>query len=181
MPDSRLIFLDRIASPQAAEWLRNRFQRLGLAPERIEVRQPTRGDVHDLTVYGELDLILDTFPFSGHASTCEALWMGVPVVTLKGERIASRLSAAVLAPLGLFDLITESAADYVEQAQRLANDLDVLEDLRQSLRRRMEALCDGPRFTPARGPHIDRSGATGVPPRRPRHFIRVPAPRPLPY
>ncbi|WP_406700821.1 tetratricopeptide repeat protein [Singulisphaera sp. Ch08] len=147
VPESRLLFIDRSRSPRVADWLRSRFQPLGIAPERIEVRQPDTDDVQDLTVYGEIDLILDAFPFTGHTSTCEALWMGVPVVTLRGERTASRLSAAVLTPLGLTDLIAATPEEYLERAQRLANDPAALTALRQSLRERMGRLCDGPTFT----------------------------------
>lgn len=147
VPGSRLLFVDRACFPEVVAWLRSRFQTLDIAPERIEARQPLRLGEPDLDVYDEIDLILDTFPVTGHASTCEALWMGVPVVTLSGERTASRLSTAVLTPLGLTDLIAAAPEDYVAQAQRLANDLDGLAALRQGLRHRMERLCDGSTFT----------------------------------
>lgn len=99
--------------------------------------------------YNEVDVMLDPFPFSGGTITCDALWMGAPVVTLAGDRMASRTSASVLCALGLEELVAESGEAYVDRAASLAEDLDRLAMLRAGMRARFRdsALGDAERFT----------------------------------
>ncbi len=99
--------------------------------------------------YHEIDIALDPFPFGGGATSCDALWMGVPVVTLVGARAVSRGTLTLLANLGLEELAAHSEDAYLRTAVALAGDLTWLETLRTSLRPRMEAspITDGPRFT----------------------------------
>ncbi len=101
-----------------------------------------------LGAYGEIDIALDPLPYSGGLTTVEALWMGVPVVTLSGETFASRHSTSHLNNIGLSELVTDSQDLYVETAAGLAGDPDGLADLRANLRERMKAspLCDTKRF-----------------------------------
>ena len=96
-----------------------------------------------------MDIGLDPFPYNGTTTTCEALWMGVPVITLRGNRHAGRVGASLLTRVGLQELIAENAAQYVEIGTQLAKDLDGLSKLKNSLRARMQAspLCDGKKFT----------------------------------
>ena len=96
----------------------------------------------------QVDVALDPFPFSGSATTCEALWMGVPVVTCPGETFASRHSLSHLSNVGLTETIARDLDEYVELAVSLAGDLPRLAVLRAGLRQRMAAspLCDGKRF-----------------------------------
>jgi protein O-GlcNAc transferase len=92
--------------------------------------------------------VLDPFPYTGGLTTCEALWMGVPTITLPGETFASRHSLSHLSNVGLADWAVSNVTDYVEQAAWRAADLPALAALRDGLRARVKAspLCDGPRF-----------------------------------
>jgi predicted O-linked N-acetylglucosamine transferase (SPINDLY family) len=101
-----------------------------------------------LAFYGQIDVALDPFPFAGGVTTCEALWMGVPVITCPGETFASRHSLGHLSNVGLLETIAGNWDEYVELAVALAGDLPHLAALRSGLRARMSAspLCDGNRF-----------------------------------
>lgn len=104
-----------------------------------------------LAQYRDIDIALDPFPFGGGLTSCEALWMGVPVVTLPQDRFASRQTVGLLTNLGLDDLAAASPDDYVAIAAGLAADVVRREKLRANLRRRMaaSALCDAKAFTSA--------------------------------
>ena len=95
--------------------------------------------------YGQVDIALDPFPFAGGATTCEALWMGVPVITKPGETYTSRHSLSYLHTLGLQELVASNDEEYVKIAVGLASDLPKLQQLRATLRSRMAAspLCNG--------------------------------------
>jgi predicted O-linked N-acetylglucosamine transferase (SPINDLY family) len=101
-----------------------------------------------LAMYNTIDVALDPFPYSGGVTTCEALWMGVPVVTCPGETFASRHSLSHLSNIGLTETIAANHEEYVDRAARLAQDLPHLAELRAGLRERMarSPLCDGERF-----------------------------------
>ena len=98
--------------------------------------------------YGRIDLGLDPFPYSGGITTCDASWMGVPVVTCPGDTFAGRLSLSHLTNAGLTETIARDLHDYVEQAVALAQDLPRLAALRAGIRPRMASspLCDADRF-----------------------------------
>ena len=104
-----------------------------------------------LAEYGQIDIALDPFPFCGGLTSCEALWMGVPVVTLPGERPVSRQTLGFLNVIGHDELAASCEDDYVRIAAELAADAPRRADLRRSLRASMAAspLCDPDRFTPA--------------------------------
>jgi predicted O-linked N-acetylglucosamine transferase (SPINDLY family) len=97
-----------------------------------------------LELYGRVDIALDSFPYNGTTTTCEALWMGVPVVTLRGDRHAGRVGASLLTQVGLMDWIAGSPEEYLEIAASLAQDPAKLKDMRQTLRPRLlsSPLCD---------------------------------------
>lgn len=146
VPDSRLLVL--AYSPGILE--RN-VQVLmageGVDPARIDVlNKRPRYDYLDL--HNEIDIALDTFPFNGHTTVCDALWMGVPSIMLEGDSYASRFGGSTLLGVGLGDLIAHSTDEYVELAVNLACDRERLAELRRTLRERMRQslLVDAPRF-----------------------------------
>jgi predicted O-linked N-acetylglucosamine transferase (SPINDLY family) len=119
----------------------------GIEADRIGFFEP-RPRAEYLALYQQADVMLDPFPYNGHTTSLDALWMGVPVVSLAGERIVSRAGLSQLSNLGLPELVAFTEDDYVDIATRLARDLPRLIELRASLRARMEAsvLMDAPRF-----------------------------------
>lgn len=121
----------------------------GVDAARIDVaaRIPSRAE--HLAYYARADLGLDTYPYHGTTTTCEAMWMGVPVVTLVGDRHAARVGHSLLHAVALDDLVARSHDDYVRIACELARDPQRLAELRSSLRARMtgSSLCDPARFT----------------------------------
>jgi len=143
VPDARLVLK---AQPLADEGvrteIRGRFARHGVASERLDLRGAT---LDFLREYGEVDIALDPFPRTGGATTTDALWMGVPVVTLAGERMIERQGASLLTAVGLEELIATDRADYVAKAVALARNPERRARLRSELRDRMAAseLCDG--------------------------------------
>lgn len=124
------------------------FAAAGISGARIDLRGPSP-HAELLACYGEVDIALDPFPYSGGLTTCEALWMGVPVITWPGELAQGRHSASHLTNVGLSEFIAGSAAEYVERATRWANDIPALSALRACLRENMAIsnLCDGAKFT----------------------------------
>jgi predicted O-linked N-acetylglucosamine transferase (SPINDLY family) len=102
-----------------------------------------------LELYHRLDIVLDTFPYNGHTTSLDALWMGVPVVSLAGATPVSRAGLSQLSNLGLPELVAHSETEYVNIAEGLARDLPRLVELRSTLRERMEksVLMDASRFT----------------------------------
>jgi predicted O-linked N-acetylglucosamine transferase (SPINDLY family) len=139
VPESRLMLKTRaLNDQQTRERLYRRFADLGVAPERIELQG---GSLHPelLASYGQVDVALDPFPYTGGITTCEALWMGVPVITLQGATFLSRIGASLLARAGLSEAIASSPEHYVDLAVRLSRDLDHLSSLRSGLRARAAA------------------------------------------
>ena len=98
--------------------------------------------------YGHVDIVLDPFPYSGGLTTCEALWMGVPTITLPGEIFASRHSTSHMSNVGLAHWVTASVEDYIAMAVTQAANWDELAELRAGLRDRVRKspLCDAPLF-----------------------------------
>jgi predicted O-linked N-acetylglucosamine transferase (SPINDLY family) len=150
VPDSRLALIRHTLRPQAnrAHYL-SLFAEHGIGPERLDFiwRMPEQGGY--LAHYQNIDVILDSLPFCGHTSTCEALWMGVPVLTLIGDDFAGRMDASVLNMAGLPDWVGTSPADFAERAARLTADHAALAALRTGLRQRLgqSRLLDGQGFT----------------------------------
>ncbi len=147
VPGARLLVLanrDGVFERQ----LRDLAVQRGIAQDRIDVcdRRPHR---EYLELFERVDIGLDPFPFNGHTTTCDSIWMGVPVVMLEGSTYASRFGGSVLKNVGLEAWIAKSVDAYVETAARHAGDLDLLHRLRRELRPRMAAsvLLDSTAFT----------------------------------
>jgi predicted O-linked N-acetylglucosamine transferase (SPINDLY family) len=150
-PTSRLVLKWRtLGEPPTRDRLRDAFAAHGVAPERLDLRGASP-HVEMLAQYGEIDVALDPFPFGGGLTTCEALWMGVPVVTWPGDRPASCQTQGFLDAIGLGECVANSANDYIARATALGVDGPRLSELRRSLRGRMAAssACDGSRFARA--------------------------------
>jgi predicted O-linked N-acetylglucosamine transferase (SPINDLY family) len=130
---------------------RQRYQRLfeehGLDPRRFELRAGTP-HAQMLVEYGDVDVALDPFPFSGGLTSLEALWMGIPIVTMPGVRTVSRQTHGFLKLVGLEHLSCRGPDEYVERAVQLTRDVDALVELRRNLRGVMarSPLCDGAMF-----------------------------------
>lgn len=123
------------------------FGQLGIDSSRIELL-PATNPVGILDNYRRIDIALDPFPCAGGTTTCESLWMGVPVISLLGDRFGGRHSASHLTNVGLGSLVAGNSEEYLVIASSLASDLQALADLRAGLREQMRAspLCDGKRF-----------------------------------
>jgi len=147
LPVARLLMFRDTLTGTAQAYIRGQFTERGIAGERLDLRQGSSSPGY-LGVYGEIDVSLDAFPFTGGVTTCESLWMGVPVLSLCGARPAGRNAAALLSIVGLTDWVVQTPDQYVALAVRAANELDQLAQLRGGLRDRMLAtICDARRFT----------------------------------
>jgi len=113
------------------------MQRHGVDPARLDVLPATRGVREHLAAYGRMHVALDTFPYAGVTTTCEALWMGVPVATLSGEVHASRVGASLLSAAGFEQWVAQTENDFVSTATRLATDRHALIELRRTMRDRL--------------------------------------------
>ena len=147
LPGSRLLVVGATLISIPDEYL-ERFTRAGIAPGRLQVLG-AKPFLEYLALHGAADIVLDTFPYSGGTTTCHALWMGVPVVTLAGETAASRGGASLLHAVGLGQLVAQTPEQYLDIAAALAADPKRLAALRAGMRRRMSAspLMDEERFT----------------------------------
>jgi len=147
LPQARLIVAAMGLKSIAAEFERE-FARHGIAPGRVELLGAVSFAEY-LALHRSVDAILDTFPYAGGTTTCHALWMGVPVISLPGPTATSRGGASLLAAVGLEQFIAEDPEHYIAIASRLAADLPQLALVRAGLRQRMPAspLCAAARFT----------------------------------
>ena len=137
LPSARLLLKNRaMATPTVRAEIERIFGGYGVMAERLILRGPT-DHARMLAEYGEVDIALDTFPYNGGLTSCECLWMGVPIVALEGERMVGRQTSALLRLLGLDDWVATSHADYVNLAVEKSRDLASLARVRAGLRDRV--------------------------------------------
>jgi protein O-GlcNAc transferase len=148
IPSSRLLLMRTTLKSSSLDRLYKRFESHDIDKNRLIIRNTVPAEGH-LAVYRDMDIFLDSFPWSGHTTACEALWMGVPVVTVRGNRHAGRMVASVLDCLDMKECIAKTKEEYLSVAQGISSDIDRLDILRATLRDRMvkSPLCDGTTFT----------------------------------
>lgn len=148
--DSRLFIKSAALGGHSTQQnLLERFSKFGIPEERIVLRVHTPTPLEHLHQYAHVDIALDTYPYHGTTTTCESLWMGVPVITLAGDSHVSRVGVSLLTHAGLQELIAFSPEEYVAIAVKLAQDKERLNFLRYSLRAQM-----------AQSPLMDAAGVT---------------------
>jgi predicted O-linked N-acetylglucosamine transferase (SPINDLY family) len=146
VPDSRLLLQCPAGATQArvGQWFTDR----GIAADRLELIARTATRAEFLRLFERIDLALEPFPYNGGTTTCEALWMGIPVPTFPGDSAVSRIGLSILTAAAMPEFIATSRADYLRLITSLAADLPRLAMLRSTLRARMKAsaFMDAPRF-----------------------------------
>lgn len=150
LPESKLYLKSRGLSDRAvADRIRAEFAAAGVSADRVQCNGTELPVAEHLSLYHGIDIGLDPFPYNGTTTTCEALWMGVPVLTLAGRVHAGRVGASLLSQLGLEEWIATSVDDYIARAVSAGQDPARLAVLRSTLRERMRTspLCDAPGFT----------------------------------
>lgn len=145
VPGSRLLLKTKpLTEDVTRERVAGIFAAHGVAAERLDLRGWVPEDRGHLSLYNQVDVALDTMPYNGTTTTCEALWMGVPVLTLFGRSHAGRVGASLLTQVGMADWIAAAPDQFAVRAVALASDFAGLSRLRQSLRARVAAspLCN---------------------------------------
>jgi protein O-GlcNAc transferase len=140
LPDSRLLLRSSryFENPITCAFFQERFAAVGVGAERLDFQGFRATRQEHLRDLNDADIALDPFPCNGGTTTCEALWMGLPLVTMKANSYMGRQGASYLSKLGLQDLICETPNDYVDAACNLAGDIDRIRHLRGSLRTLVE-------------------------------------------
>src|SRR5438034_2916458 len=125
-----------------------RMEEQGIAGIRGDFAGKTKHTSEHLAHYHRIDIALDTFPYNGTTTTCDALWMGVPVVAIAGDRHVARVGVSLLTNVGLPEMIGSSIDAYISIAAALAKDVERLRTIRQTLREQMRKspLIDAPSF-----------------------------------
>jgi predicted O-linked N-acetylglucosamine transferase (SPINDLY family) len=150
IPNSHLILKSiALSDSSTRNYALDKFAEGGIEKNRIKLYSWLPSIREHLELYNRIDIGLDTFPYNGTTTTCEAMWMGVPVITLAGKSHASRVGVSLLSNLGLPELIATTPEEYVAKAIDLARDLEKLQSLRKCLRDMMSRspLTDAQKFT----------------------------------
>lgn len=148
-PGTRFVFAG-VPAGSARTRISGVFEQRGVGTEQLEFHDRVTADRY-YALYHEVDVALDSFPYNGAATTCDALWMGVPVLTLAGEHALARSGLSLLSSLGMHEWVVASPGDYVAKALQCAQDVGRLAALRAELRGRLQRspLCDQPSFVAA--------------------------------
>ena len=150
IPTARLLLKDRaFRLPAVVEKYSALCREFGIPDDRLTLAAGSESSVEHLACYSNIDIALDTLPYNGSTTTCEALWMGVPVISLRGDSYVGRMSASLLTQVGLEEDIARTPEEYIERAVQAARDPDRLAELRKGLRDqfRRSPVCDGARYT----------------------------------
>ena len=140
IPGSRLLLKNyAVADPANRRRLLDLFGSAGIESDRVDLVLKMSSFQEHMALYHRIHIALDTFPYHGTTTTCEALWMGVPVMTLAGTEHRSRVGVSLLSQIGLSDWVADCPENYVEQAVRLAAEGEGLREIRSSMRGRMRA------------------------------------------
>ncbi|BAL23126.1 hypothetical protein AZKH_0787 [Azoarcus sp. KH32C] len=145
IPDAGLFMQARaLGDTGTRERVQGQLEDRGVAPERVVLAGFSSLAAH-LNLFNHIDVCLDTFPWNGHMTTLDSLWMGVPVLTLEGDRRAGRMGATIQRAIGLDDFVARTSQDFVERAIALDKDRAYLANIRASLRARLaeSVLADG--------------------------------------
>lgn len=143
VPNSKLRWQCKsLADPQVSADIVAKFAKLGISVDRLILLGSVLREAYFASHHG-VDLILDTFPYPGGTTTCEALWMGVPTLTLVGDSLIARQGASMLTAAGLADWVAETKMEYLDKALAHCSDLNRLSNLRTKLR---ETVLDSPLF-----------------------------------
>ena len=146
VPRSRLLLKAKALGDSATnKHLYRLFEQEGITRDRLTLLGWTATTEEHLSLYHQIDIALDTYPYHGTTTTCEAMWMGVPVITLAGQTHVSRVGVSLLSAVGLTELIANSEEEYIGKAVNLANNTAKLSQLRQNIRIQMQSspLTDG--------------------------------------
>jgi predicted O-linked N-acetylglucosamine transferase (SPINDLY family) len=152
VPGSRLLVKTKpLVEAETRASLEQAFAVRGIASSRLELRGWVPDDLGHLNLYNKIDIALDTVPYNGTTTTCEALWMGVPVLTIAGQSHAARVGVSVLTQANMSDWIAGTTDEFASRAAQVAANIPGLAQTRQRLRSRIaeSALCD--RVAHARG------------------------------
>jgi predicted O-linked N-acetylglucosamine transferase (SPINDLY family) len=135
VPGSRLLIKSPyLEDSEVLASVREKLAAAGIATDRVELLGFFASPAEHLAAYSRVDVALDTFPYNGTTTTCEALWMGVPIVSLIGDRHAARVGLSLLSAVGHADWATENTEAYIEKATALSHDRALRQSLRSSLR-----------------------------------------------
>jgi len=160
VPGSRIALkAASLGFPDTVDRILDCCERNGVDSGRVELRGWIKDRRQHLGLYANIDVALDTFPYNGTTTTCEALWMGVPVVSLAGDAHMSRVGATILRCVGMSDLVARSVEEYADIAIALARDAGRRKSLRVNLRNRLTVspLLDHAGFTRKLEHHFRRS------------------------
>ena len=136
VPDSRLLLKNVHPKQEELDDMQRRLSRLGFPMERVELRLASKYYLHE---YADMDIALDPYPYPGGGTTCEAIYMGVPVISRYGQRHGSRFGYSILQNIGLEELTAATEEEYIEKAVQLAAAPELLQDLHANLRQLMQS------------------------------------------
>lgn len=148
VPESRLLIYRNTLKGKLRHRLSALFNKHGIETDRITITDKAPIPTNHLSMYHHFDIALDTFPWSGHTTACQAIWMGIPVITLRGDTFAGRMVTSLYHQLGLTEFIATNKDEYINIGNKLASDINSLSNYRRELRDIMKGspLCNGQLF-----------------------------------